>query len=239
MYFIGSGSLLNQAVNYCLRRGLAVDGVCCPPSDLGCKRIQKKGVHVLESLNPNFNRGLIERKSSDGVVFSINNKHILNDDILSSGLRFYNVHNGLVQQYRGIAEVCIFAALCLGNTKYGVTLQRLLPSQDVDTGPVVSQLSFVIKKEDVFSTVFEKSLKLCHEIFEQNVQATLADTAKTEIIDTAIAVYGFADVVRLGSATTQERLERASALGHYSVFLPKLQEQINSIHLKRMQNPHF
>jgi len=229
LYFIGSGSLLYQAVNHCLNFGVTVDGVCCPPSNSICERLRKKGVPILESIDPNIDRDLIEEKCSDGVIFSINNKHILSDGMLGSGMRFYNVHNGLVQKYRGIAEVCIFAALCMGDTTYGVTLQRLLPRQEVDTGPVVSQLSFDITQEDVFASVFQKSLILCQEIFELNVQATIKDGATAVVVDTAVAVYGYLDVVKLGIAASPKCLKRASDLGHYGAFLPKLQAKINMI----------
>ena len=149
--------------------------------------------------------------------------------MLGSGIRFYNIHNGLVQEYRGIAEVCLFAALCMGDDNYGVTLQRLLPAQDVDAGPVVSQLSFGINSEDVFSNVFQKSLRFCQEIFELNVNAILSDVAPAVAVDTAVTVCGYNDVVKLGIAALPERLQRASDLGYYSVILPKLQAKINLI----------
>ena len=230
MYFIGSGSLLKQAVNHCLAFGYAVDGVCCPPRDSASEQLRKKGVAIVESLDPNIDRALIEGRCSDGVIFSINNKHILGDDMLGSGIRFYNVHNGLVQQYRGIAEVCIFASLCMSDVNYGVTLQRLLPGQDVDAGSVVSQLSFVINPEDVFANVFEKSLRLCQEVFELNVKAILSDVVPVIAVDIAATVCGYNDVVKFGNGVSPERLQRASDLGHYSVFLPKLQAKIKQIY---------
>lgn len=229
MYFIGSGSLLYRAISHCLAVGITVDGACCPPGDSACERLRKKGVKVLMSLDPNRDRALIVEKSSDGVIYSINNKHVLDDDMIGCGMRFYNIHNGLVQQYRGIAEVCIFAALCMGDGKYGVTLQRLLPGQGVDAGPIVSQLSFGINSDDVFASVFEKSLILCQEIFEFNVLAVLADSASVVAADAAATVWRYKDVVALGIAASPERLRRASELGHYSVFLPKLQAKINQI----------
>lgn len=234
LYFIGSGSLLYQAINHCLDIGVNVDGACCPPEDSIFERLRKKGVPVLKSVDPNMDRALIVGESSDGVVFSINNKHFLNDDLISGGVRFYNIHNGLIQQYRGIAEVCIFAALCRGDEKYGVTLQQLLPGQGVDTGPVVSQLSFGLTSDDVFASVFEKSLRLCQEIFELNVRTVLSDSVPVVAAEAAATVWSYKDVVALGVATPPESLQRASELGHYSVFLPKLQAKINQI--PRMQS---
>ena len=89
--------------------------------------------------------------------------------------------------------------------------------------------SYSHTSEDVFANVFQKSLRFCQEIFELNVNAILSDVAPAVAVDTAATVCGYNDVVKLGMAALPERLQRASDLGHYSVFLPKLQAKINLI----------
>lgn len=229
MYFIGSGSLLYQAINYCLMVGLPVDGACCSFEDTISEKLQRKGVDVLKSLNPNKDRDLIMEKSKDGIVFSINNKYFLKDELLGSELRFYNIHNGLVQRYRGIAEVCIFVAICRGEQEYGVTLQQILSGQEVDSGPVISQLCFPIKQYDVFSNVLEKSLMLCQEIFELNVKAIYSNSAHAKLVDVAPIIFTYKDVVDSGISSDFSSLSRAIELGHYKKFLPKLQAKIIEI----------
>jgi len=221
MYFIGSGGLLQRAVDYCLANELKVDGACCPQGDASVRRLRKRRVAVLEIQDPNSDL-LSLGESTDGIVFSINNQHVIDDAMFTTGRNFFNIHAGLTQQYRGIAEVCIFAAVIRGESSYGVTLHRLLPNQKVDTGPVVAQLQFAVDPQDRFCDVLEKSVNACQTIFESNVRAIAENTYHTVVVDTAASALSYKDIASLRAAAAPARLARASDLGRYAGILSRL-----------------
>lgn len=229
MYFIGSGSLLSKAVMRCITADLNVDGVSCPPQDSSIPVLRQHGISISETLNPNNDYISISKKCSDRIVFSINNSHIIKDELLNSELLFFNIHNGLVQEYRGIAEVCIFTALCRGETSYGVTLHRLLPNQKVDTGPVISQIMFDLKQDDTFSIVLKRSLEACQRIFELNVMDIISNKYQTEIVNIKGSALSYKDVVSIGTDTEAGRFKLASDLGYYTASFPKLKNLIGII----------
>ncbi len=223
MFFIGSGALLYQAVDFALRAGHAVDGVYCPPGDAAGTRLGKRGVTVLAGEQPNAE--LPDRLGgvADGVVFSINNGHLLTDELLRSGPRFFNIHNGMVQRYRGLAEVCIFAALCRGEARYGATLHELLPGQQVDAGPVVAQLEFGIGAEDDFADVLRQSLATCQRLFESQLPGILAGQVQPMAVALEGSAFGYPQVPGLIAACGDpRRLARASQLGPYAGFFARL-----------------
>jgi hypothetical protein len=228
MYFVGSGALLYHAANFSLGAGLRVECVCCPPSDPAAARLRNRGVAVVESTQPNETLRSIVDASADGVVFSINNKHIIEDELLVHGARFFNVHNGLVQDYRGIAEVCVFAALCRGEIRYGATLQQLLPGQGVDAGPAVAQREFPIRGADRFSDVLQHSLAACQRVFEMNVVGIVSSTHESVVLQTAKAALSYRDVPALCAGADPVHLARASHLGRYAGFFPRLRGLIES-----------
>lgn len=223
MYFIGSGALCFQAVDFALRAGHGVDGVYSPPGDATGKRLEKRGVKVTVGDRPNVELPALLAGVADGVVFSINNVHLLSDELLRCGSRFFNIHNGLVQRYRGIAEVCIFAALCRGEARYGATLHELLPGQQVDRGPVVAQLDFGIGEEDGFAEVMRQSLATCQQLFERH----LADILAGRVRPVPVAMEGDAFSYRslpvvIAACEDPLRLARASRLGPYAGFFARL-----------------
>jgi methionyl-tRNA formyltransferase len=229
VYFLGSGALLSRAVDYALGAGLAVHGVCCPPADVAIGRLRRHALAVLESADPNRDAAAAIRACPDGVVFSINNAHIIADDALRGGARFFNVHAGLIQQYRGIAEVCIFAALCRGERRYGVTLHQILPGQKVDCGPVVAQIEFEIAPLDAFADVLRRALDACFEIFRAHVRAIAANSQSTLPVAPAEQAYGYRDVGRLAAAADRACLGRAARLGPYAGFFPRLKSLIDTV----------
>ena len=228
MYFMGSGGLLYRAVDYCLVNQLKVDGACCPPGDSAALRLRTRGVAVLETDDPNSDPLPMGGERSDGIVFSINNKHVLHDALLNSGRSFFNIHAGMVQRYRGIAEVCIFAALIRGDGFYGVTLHRLLPNQKVDAGPVVAQLQFAVDPEDRFSDLLRKSLDACQTIFESNVRKIAQNSYQTTVVDTAASALSYRDVPSLRGAADPARLAKASDLGRYAGLFSRLNTMIGT-----------
>jgi hypothetical protein len=230
MHFIGSGALLHHAANYALTAGLRVDGICCPPGDPAIARLRDRNVAVVESADPNNDMlGVIEA-CGNGIVFSINNKQIFDDRLLACGAKFFNIHNGLVQDCRGIAEICIFAALCRGVTRYGVTLQQLLPRHKVDSGPVVAQTEFPIGPHDRFFDVLRHSLDACRDIFEIHVRDIASNRHETRAVDAAKAALRYDDVESLYRGAEPAQLARACDLGRYRGFFPRLASMIESAH---------
>ena len=163
---------------------------------------------------------------SDEVAFSINNPHILTDSELD-GKRWYNVHAGLTQRYRGIGEVCVFAAICEGAKEYGVTLHRIMPRQTVDSGPVVAQRRFDLRENATFADVMEQTLTECRLILEENVREIVGGTHKecTWIVSPRPRKYR--DIPLLIESTAPDRLERACNLGKYAGYLPRLVDMLN------------
>lgn len=223
MFFIGSGALCYQAVDFALRAGHGVDGVYCPPGDAAAKRLERRGVKVTVGEQPGEDLPALLAQVADGVVFSINNAHLLADELLRCGPRFFNIHNGLVQRYRGIAEVCIFAALCRGEARYGATLHELLPGQKVDTGPVVAQLDFDIGADDGFADVMRQSLATCQRLFELQLAGILAGRARpvpVALEDRAFSYHSLPGLI--AACDDPSRLARASRLGPYAGFFARL-----------------
>jgi len=124
----------------------------------------------------------------DGIVFSINNKHVIQDALLTAERSFFNIHAGLVQQYRGIAEVCIFCRTDPGRR----LLWRYASSTPAETEgrlpvPVVAQLQFAVDPEDRFCDLLQKSVDACQAIFESNVRTIAESSYRALVVDTAAA----------------------------------------------------
>lgn len=223
MYFIGSGALLHHAVDFALGRGHRVDGVCCAPQDGIGKRLAKRGVEVLPSTAPNEDLLPLLAGRRDTLVFSINNAWLLSDTLLACGPRFFNIHNGLVQRYRGLAEVCIVAALCHGQSRYGATLHELLPGQKVDTGPVVAQLEAPIGPDDGFAEVLRQSMTTCQQLFERHLDDILHHRINPAPVPMEGQAYSYRNLPALLAACQDpQRLARAARLGPYAGFFPRL-----------------
>lgn len=223
-----AGALITKAVTYCRSANLRVDLVCCPPKDLAASYLRRTGIAVLETHDPNVD--LLPRldECRDGVAFSINNRHLLNDRLVDAGVRFFNIHNGLVQGYRGIGIVCMFAALCNGEQRYGATLHQILPGQKADTGPVVAQLDFAIPDGAGFSDLMAKSLDACHTIFEQNVARVASGAWSAISVPRSEHAYTYKDVSRLCAQTDVARLAKATSFGTYAPMLGKLTSAIEA-----------
>lgn len=222
MYFLGSGALLHRAVNFTLNAGLAVSGACCPPGDGAVAAVRRLGVSVLESDDPNADLPRYLDLGWAGTVFSINNRHILGAELLGAGARFFNIHAGLVQKYRGIGEICMFAALCRGEDRYGVTLHEVLSGQRVDCGPVVAQIDFPVLPQDGFASVLERSLDACQKIFEARLEDIAVNRQRSTVVATAERSLSYRDVAALCRAADPARLRIAADLGRYAGLFPRL-----------------
>lgn len=222
MIFIGSGAIPWRAIAYALRTGLHVDLICCPKGDVLAKRGKRYGIPILESDNPNHDLPRALSQAHENVILSINNKYILDDNVLSSGVPAFNIHCGLTQHYRGIAEICIFAAICHAERYYGVTLHRLLPGQKVDGGAVVDQVGFDMGDDETFCSVFARCVEACQEIYERNAATLAAASCPIHTTKIAKTSYTYKSVPEICAAADVERLRRASSLGPYGGYFSRL-----------------
>jgi folate-dependent phosphoribosylglycinamide formyltransferase PurN len=228
VYFVGAGALLHHAADYSLSAGLHVAGICCPSGDSATPKLRARGLTVMQSDDPNEDLPRLIDPRGKAVVFSINNRRIIKDELLAAGAQFFNVHNGLVQDYRGIAEVCLFAAVCAGDDRYGATLQRLLPHHKVDSGPIVAQSGFPVRSDERFCDVLPRSLQACRDLFECHVRAISSNHFETRVVGTSKAALRYEDVASLCAGADPARLARACDLGRYRGLLPRLASLIES-----------
>ena len=228
MFFIGGGSLVQHAIHFAQSIGLEVRGLCCPPGDPAGRGLRKTGLRVIESAAPGAAVAKSLAALNGAPVFSINNKHLLDDQLLSSGASFFNVHNGLIQKYRGLSEVCVFAALCRNEEEYGVTLHRILPGQGVDSGSVVDQIEFDVMADDGFADVMDQSLQACRQIFEKNVRRIVQGEFESRVVRTAPKSFRYGDLAALYARADTDARKRAAALGAYRPYFPRLQALVRT-----------
>ena len=154
MYLVGNGALLERAIKFAIKKEIKIDFVVLQSESVIMKTLYNLKIPYLVSNNVNLDLSnvLVGKFQSD--IFLINCSTIINNDLLRTNNSFFNIHNGLVQKYRGIAEICVFAAICNGEKEYGATLQKLIPDSLIDSGPVVDQITFSILDSDTFFTVF-------------------------------------------------------------------------------------
>lgn len=228
MYFIGSGALLYQAVSYAYRSGYQIDGICLPYGDFVAKKLLRMGLNLFEANSPEHLLSIFT-KLEEKVVFSINNKYLLSDSLLEKYPRVFNIHNGLVQNYRGISEVCLFAAICRGDNQYGATLHQLLPAQKVDAGPVVRQSCFAFSINETFEEALKKSLDNCQKLFELSLSGIIDGSLVPIAIEVAPKAYSYQDLKTIVATADPQRLANASKLGIYSGFFPKLRLGISQM----------
>ena len=227
MIFIGGGSLLSHAVGYVRKLGIDVALVLCPPQNSAIPMLKKLGVRFVETSSPGRDARLYCDLSDRNKVISINNPYILDSEFLTSGPKFFNIHNGLVQKYRGIAEVCLFAALCKGECEYGATLHKMLPDQKVDSGPIVNQLSFPVSVHERYFEVMGKSIQNCKAIFEENIVDLINDCYSEKEEFLSGSAYSYKDMTKICADADPALLERAKDLGPYKAFFPKLAGMFN------------
>ena len=229
MLFIGTGSLLRHALVTASDSSVKVDLVCVDKDDGLVQFCRRLNFPVL--VTRDINNDLLTEigRSTDGVAISVNNTSIIRDELLTTELSFFNIHNGLVQKYRGIAEVCILAAVCQSEVEYGSTLHRLLPGQKVDAGPVLDQKSFKIRDDENFEKVFSNSI----ENYKNQIELTLPRLSSLIELDGqylhGTEQYSYKDVSMLIRNASEDRRKLACALGQYTGLLPKLSSQLRNI----------
>lgn len=224
---IGDGALLERALKYCIRKDISVELIIAK-NNLSVKNIAtKKELTFIQSraLNDTLHENLVNLAPTN--VFSINNDQIISNDCLSLNHSFFNIHNGLVQNYRGIGEVCVFAAICNQERIYGATLQKLLPYFPPDTGPIVASSHFLVNSETDFYSLFKISLLNCQKLFEENVESILNNSYESHDEKILGRLYSFKDIVELVVNTDESVIRKAMALGSFEFFLPRLKTHIS------------
>ena len=198
----------------------------CPKDEPTHKRLIKSGAKVIESENFNYDLALQLLNVTDANVLSINNKTILVDELLQKEYKFFNIHNGLTQRYRGIAEVCVFAAICHGAREYGATFHRMMPKQLVDTGPIISQSSFIIPHLATFESLFDKSLANVQTLLTSSLNK-FAELGNPCEVERNSKTLNYGEIKHLVEQSPKDRVIRACELGIYTGLLPKLASAVS------------
>jgi len=227
LFFVGGGSLLTRAVLTVQDLGFKHTTVYCPVDDPCIPKLRKLNVEITQTHDPSTDilRNLEHRNKN--IILSINNKHVFSDEVLSCSASFFNIHNGLVQNYRGISEVCVFAALVQGAKEYGVTLHRILPNQKVDTGPIIAQEAFPISAHDTFFDVMQKSMHHTIKIFDLNIKKLIANNFETTVCKYEATALKYEDIPSLLNASTADILIKARSMGYYEPYFQKLANLID------------
>ena len=225
MYFIGSGSLLIRAITCTLDKNYKVERVFCPPNDASISFLQKHEREYSEIVSDKSYLYDQFKNLKKSVVFSINNQFILHDNLLELDHCFYNIHNGLVQKYRGIGELCVLGAIINKETEYGVTLHEILPGESVDSGPVIDQIS--INFDNIsFESLIMQSYKILEEIFEKNLRDIVDMTYSSKYIETSNFIYTYSSINQILSNLNDVEINKYCELGKAAIFFPRLKDKI-------------
>ena len=226
MILLGDGALVIRAYEAAKKLNVSVDCVVCSPGDLSAKRLGSMGARVVESAAPNQTLAIELHRASEPYVLSVNNRTILADALLDQPFIFLNIHNGLTQRYRGIAEVCVFAAICHKVEEYGATVHRMLPRQLVDTGPIVVQRRFGVSQAVTFEALFRESLANVQELLTEAIER-FRDPWIPCLLAPGSETLKYSSVARLIRETPSDRVLRACELGVFQGMLPKLTNEIS------------
>jgi methionyl-tRNA formyltransferase len=229
--FIGSGSLLTKAILDVIKKGYAVNNVFCPVGDAALPMLCKYKIpHVEIKDSKHLTEAFLKHAKELGnyVYFSINNRFIISDLCINrADVKIFNIHNGLVQKYRGVAEICVIAALVNDEETYGATLHQLLPGQKVDTGVTLYQKKFIIDKFH-FKWLMHKSIANCNEMFIEHFEAIMKSNIPPSIsVEYSAEAYSYKNLKNL-EFLDMIRLKNID-IGHYSVFFKELDVIVRNI----------
>jgi amino acid adenylation domain-containing protein/non-ribosomal peptide synthase protein (TIGR01720 family) len=224
MIFLGKGALLWRAVEFALAQGKRVDVVLTPDVEA----VPTRAAHVERISSSGLDQGagrLVER-STDGIVWSINNDVILREPLLKSGLRFFNVHNGLLPAYRGRAEIALVHAILNGEKEYGATLHRI--DEGIDTGAILDVVRYPVPRDARFHDVMWLGLAACQTLFERNLSRVLAGDPPAIVQRGASRYHGRRDLGSLRDLAAHPRFSRATDLGVFADSFPELARAVAS-----------
>lgn len=222
--FIGEGALLSRAIVFCLNKNIKVGKIFVPKNNIN---IQAKNVNIIPFNKDTLSDLLLENIDHDDFLFSINNKYLIEDISLKKIKNVYNIHNGLVQKYRGLGEVCVFCAYLNKENIYGATLHRIKPNQQPDGGEIFAQKSFLLKEGYSFQEIMTRSIKCCQEIFEENIIRIInKEKSINKIEDDAIGcIYTYKNIDLIIENAKDINMD----LGVYEKDLYKIKKIINKI----------
>ena len=198
--FIGSGAPLLRAIKFSIKNKINIHTIFLPKGDEIISPLKK--INIIE----NNSLKIIQTKKESfpsvfskntlnfsGYVFSINNSFIINDDLIKKNLKFLNIHNGLIQEYRGIGELCVFSAYCNKEQEYGATIHKINPGEAVDSGEILVQKKFSAAGIISFEELMIKSIKNYEEVFQENLlnilKEDMYDQARKEPVSDLIHLY--------------------------------------------------
>ncbi|MBT2455766.1 formyltransferase family protein [Streptomyces sp. ISL-86] len=229
MIFIGDGSLLRRAVAHAAAQGHPVDLVCSDnPLDAVHTRHAPRVPH-LATADINAEAGTLAAASTDGIVWSVNNKRILRAPLLSRDFRIYNIHNGLLPQHRGLPSVAVLFALLHDDPEYGATLHEV--DAGIDTGRVLAERRFPIAPDDRYHQVMLRGIRACHTLFEELLPAVAAGTPLPPAPrpEGRPAYYGLRALERLPDHRDHPSYARATDLGPFTTHAPAVAQALEAV----------
>jgi len=219
MIFVGDGALLWRAVRHAQERGYPVDLVCSggPPPDWATILPTRVTADV------NLLAGELAEASTDGVVWSIDNRFLFRAPVLDTGLRIYNVHGGPLPGYRGLPLALVAHAILNGEREFAATLHEV--DAGIDTGPVVDEERFAIEPDDVFEDVMLNLVEACHRLYVRAVDEVASGRTVRGTPRTGPGhYYGVRSLREFSANRGHPDYARATDLGIFEDFFPEAAE---------------
>lgn len=223
MIFVGEGALLWRAVQHTLDSDLPVDMVCSSSPAAAPHARPEVPVRVVADVN--VLTAELAAASTDGVVWSVNNRMIFRTPLLSAGLRILNIHHGPLPAYRGLPEVALVYAMLRGEREFAATLHQV--DEGIDTGRVLAAERYPIGPDEPYHVVLRRGLQTCHRLFERTLPLVAADPAWAgeplrPYSTHSGGYYGRKALARLPQYRNHPDFARATDLGFLAGYLPEL-----------------
>ncbi|MFJ4806847.1 formyltransferase family protein [Streptomyces murinus] len=245
MIFVGEGALLWRAVQHTLDRDLPVDLVC-GPQPITAATATPPDVPFLATPDINTVAAELTASCTDGLLWSINNRMIFRNPVLSTDLRILNIHHGPLPAYRGIPEIALVYAMLHGEREFAATLHRV--DEGIDTGTKLAVERYPIGTDDPYHAVLRRGLQACHQLFERCLPALAKDPGwPGEMKETDYGTpaqdsgyYGRSALARLHEHHKNPEFARATNLGFLAGYLPELTaalHRVDSAAFNRARHP--
>jgi len=226
---IGSGALLERAIKFLIKNNYEIEHVLLQTTSSIEKKLLAHNISYTISNDINFDLKLFLYNRPSTIIFLLNCDTLIDNNLLLTHHSFFNIHNGLVQSYRGISEVCVFAAICNSEKEYGATLQILNAFELIDSGKIVAQRKFPMTSTIDYFSLFMESVKNCEYIFQENLNSILNNQYNTEEMHTLGELFSFKDLRVIIKGVDPKLLFKACSLGPLKFYLPKLVKEIRDI----------